>query len=71
MDRDQRKLVNHLFAEATGLCEDAHIIAVSGQSPKLTLPARRRRATQLRIMACRIRALADAVIALTGHDWQP
>lgn len=36
MNRDQLELARNLFAEATGLLEDAHECAVIGQSPHLT-----------------------------------
>ena len=32
MDKDQRELANRLFATATAMLEDAHEIAVAGQS---------------------------------------
>ena len=48
MDNDQRKLIQHLFAVATGIASEAEEIAVTGQSPKLSV--RQYQATASRLL---------------------
>lgn len=64
MTRDQQKLARRLFAEATGLLEDTHIVAVKGQSPSLTAAECRRHATDLCRAARHLQAFAETLLAL-------
>ena len=61
MDAQRRELARRLFVTATELFEDAHEIALAGQSPHLSVHACRKSAERLRAVACDLAALADVV----------
>jgi len=61
MDHDRRDLINHLFALATGLLEDAASKAIEGQSPKLLTADCIARADDLHRSAQQLAALAKTI----------
>jgi hypothetical protein len=65
-DAATRELVNHLFATATAILEDATETAVAGQYPRLTKAACRARAEQLLAEADALAALAGAALVVAG-----
>ncbi len=70
MDKNQRELLQLLFAEATARIETAHESAVAGQSAGLTVDDYASAARRLQATAQDIIALADAarVIAVDRPD---
>ena len=64
MDKDNRDLVNRLFAIATMMFEDAIVPAIGGQSPKLPDEAYVRRAQELQNTAIGISLLAQTVLVV-------
>ena len=68
MDKDNRELVNRLFAVATMLLEDATEPAIAGQSPKLTSVAYAKHTCQLQSATTDIAAIVQAVTAVGRFD---
>ncbi len=64
MDRDERKLVCHLFAQAAGILEHAHEAAAEGQSARLKAKGYRKQAELLHRLAQDAAAIAEAVQAV-------
>jgi hypothetical protein len=54
---------------ATELLEDAHPITVAGQNGRLSIPQRRRIGTQLSLVARRLSAISELLVA--GSDTRP
>ena len=68
MDKDNRELVNRLFAVATMLLEDAIVPAIAGQSPELTSAAHAKHVRQLQNATTDIAAIVQAVTAVGRFD---
>lgn len=64
MDREDKELIGRLFAAATVLIEDAHEIAVAGQSPKSGVKATVGAACALREAAQDAAILAQAALII-------
>ena len=64
MDRDERQLVCHLFAQATAMLEDAHGAASEGQSAKLRTKGYRKRALRLRQLAQDVESVTETILAV-------
>lgn len=68
MDDDTRALIGRLFAEATAIIEDAHEIAVQGQSPKSSINAKAGAAVSLRTVLEDAAILVQAVLVLARRE---
>ena len=71
MDRDQRELVQRLFAAATIILEDAHQIAIAGQSHKRAPKGYAACEDRLRNSALDLRAITDSVLAVLRQNQEP
>ncbi len=71
LDTDTRELVNHLFAVATAILEDAIEAGLAGQSPNLTLRACESHARRLTALADDIAAQAVAALVIARQSRPP
>ena len=71
MDRDQRDLVQRLFVTATIILEDAHQIAIAGQSHKRASKGYAACADRLRNSALDLRAVTDSVLVVLRQNREP
>jgi hypothetical protein len=60
MDKDQKDLVQHIFAIATMMLEDAHKLSVRGQSPRLAPRVRLKALRRLREICQNVIKVVDA-----------
>ena len=70
LDAETWELVNHLFAVATAILEDAIEAGLAGQSPHLTLRACESSARRLTALADDIATLAAAALVI-AHQGRP
>lgn len=67
MKNKNRELANRKFVQATILLENAHDVAIAGQSPKLSMKACARYAGELKILATKLQGIADSIETLSGR----
>ena len=68
MDENRRELARRIFAEATERLEEAHEVAISGQSPHLSGADSHSIAGRLRRIAQEILILAETAIILARGE---
>ncbi|BBK33458.1 hypothetical protein EDC65_3292 [Stella humosa] len=66
MHRDQKDEICRQFAIAMALLERGHLVAMKGQSPKLTPGSYRQHALRLSKVGRELTALGDAIATLTS-----
>lgn len=66
MDKDTRELARQLFAQATMILEDAHELAVEGQSARLTAQAADKYTKSLQQAGQNLVMLVEAIQVVIG-----